>query len=476
MTEGIEISMGVVNQNDSVTPLSLSELTSQDITTFEEGITRMKQGFVEIKVALPEIKSALNRLVDLNKDDLSNALDAQTGEPQDENLDLIDGGVALFDATLDVFEILITEPTDQSTEAPFIHLFRGALALSVVGGDIGDSTSFEGTDEGFGDVVGNLTIVVDTFEQPAFSEFDLIDVGSSDDIQDTRAEIAGMFKFIKDAGNIAIGVGEFGIAATPALNGMNESLSILTAPGKNFTTVTPAEYDIAILKLDEVIGNATIMKAQGENVSRLIATMKSDAANESYGLMSDGADEFISLFEEFDLATNGANLLYIAQGFQSLMKTSKELQVVDTLIDNVKTDIDDIEIAALALDNITVQAEIVYVEANLTQTDSTLNSAKLHINSAVGNFTLVQGMTQMDDTAAALSSISARIDSIQGILGIEKITTTVAEWESDVFSFVTNVVNDTTATFLPITEALDHIETEFNGIQSDLDDVSIANE
>ncbi len=473
ITGGIDTSMTVLNEGTNSTGLFLTELTDAKLAEFEEGIEEMKIGFAHLTDAFPEIRSALQRMSSLDKDALNQALSDQGLGDTSEDLDMIDGAVNLFDATLNVFEILITEPTDGSHEAPFIHLMRGALSMSLVGEKIGGSTSFEGTSALFQQLVGNLTIVVDTFDLPEFAEFDKTDVGTSSDIQDLRDDIQGAFRFIKDAGNIAIGVGEFGIVAAPALQGMNDTMSILTAPGKNFTTVTPGEYDEAIANLDDVIVNATLMKLHGENVSSMIGNMSLNAANETYyGLMSDGATEFVTLFEEFDLATDGANFLYLALGFQSLMRTSKELQVVDGLINNIKTDIGDIEIAAAA----NISGDVIYeannVIANITETNNTLEIANDHIGNAIGNFSLIQNMTQMDNSKASLESISVHINNIQGPQGLTKIDDTITFIQNNPFVFIAGF-----QTYIDdLNDAVNYITNELELVQSDLTGVSIADQ
>jgi hypothetical protein len=58
---------------------------------------------------------------------------------------------------------------------------------------------------------------------------------------------------------------------------------------------------------------------------------------------------------------------------------------------------------------------------------------------------------------------------------LTKIETTIADWKANVILFVQNVFDlGHEVTFKPITDALDHIALEFEGIQSDLSDVSVA--
>ncbi len=460
--DGIKLAMSVLNMSSA---LALSTLTDDDLTTFNSGIAEMEEGFANLTKAIPNIKDALSDISEVDVDALNQALLDATGTDYSDNLSMVDGGTALLDATLNTLKVLITDP-EGPNRAPFIHLLYGALALFEIQGEIGDSTAFEGTGSLFQQVVGNLSIVVDSFDDPAFTAFNDLDVSSSTQINDFKNEINGVFQFVKDAGHIAISIGEFGIIATPSLEAMNDSVSIFSE-STNFSVIDDTVYDAKISLLDDVITNGSLMMAKGQEIDSRIRNMNIKSQNNTYGMMSDAATDFTDLFTDFNLTENGMNFYYLAGGFQSILKTIKILKHAQNSFGNLETSINKIQGSS---DNATIINELNNINANLTISEGLLNDSLVQVDDAIGNFTnLIPTMPQMNTTATALINIRGDIVDILGYndnRGITKIKSIA----SDQAAFLSDPVNKLNE----IQVELDYINTKFADINNQILNISIS--
>ncbi len=446
--------------------LSLS-LTSDEITTFNNGLDTMEEGFLNISSSISDIQDSLVSISGVDEDAFSASLLENFNISLSNELAMIDGGAKLLSSSLDVFDVLITDP-EGDDRAPFIHLLYGALALNEVSSSVGDSTSFEGTVSGFTNVRNNLSIVVDTFDDPAFAEFDTVDVGESTEILDFKAQIQGVFNFVRDAGDISISIADFGIVAGPALDIMNDSVSVFTQYD-NFTVIPDSAYDEKIANLDIAIANGSQMMAAGVTTDQLVVQMQTNSTNGSYGMMSDAASEFVGIFSTFNLTENGANFFYLAGGFQSLMKTAKSLSGVRALVQNIQDDVVIIQTSVI-VDNATITAKLNAIDGNMTESDATLNTSRLHIANAVGNFSAIgTSMPQMTATATSLTNISEDIREMQG-----------REDNRGIFK-IRNIANDPIGFFLDPFTKIDEVNTEisfimlkFTDIQNELSNISVS--
>lgn len=463
---GIAQAMSVLGGGTAL-GLSLS-LTSDEIATFNNGLDTMEEGFLNISSSISDIQASLASISEMDEVAFSEALLELLNQDLSGELDMVDGGAKLFSSALDVFDVLITDP-EGDDRAPFIHLLYGALALNEVSSSIGDSTKFEGTSSGFVNVRNNLSIVVDTFDNPAFTEFDTIDVGISPEILDFKSQIQGIFNFVRDAGDISISIADFGIAAGPALDAMNDSLSIFTEYD-NFTIIPDSVYDEKIAALDIAIANGSQMMSAGQLTDQLVLNMETKSQNQSYGMMSDAANEFVGIFSSFNLTENGANFFYLAGGFQSLMKTIQSLKGVRILVQNIQDDFVLIEEAAAILDNDTITAKLIAINGNMTEADATLDESRVHIGNAIGNFSAIgTSMPQMASTSAALAKINIHIEEMQGreddkgITKIRRITNDQPAFLAGLPGIITEV-----------TDEIDFIILKFGDIQGELANISVA--
>ncbi|MCY3412838.1 MAG: hypothetical protein INQ03_14470 [Candidatus Heimdallarchaeota archaeon] len=420
---GIDLSMGALG-DAALEPQGTLSLSANNLDDFNEGIAIMESGFDNLIEATPAIEEAVGTLLGLDDDALLNSVETYPqieGAINEDNLDLIRGGAAMFLSVLDVFKVLIsdTDPESDTISSPFVHLLKGALSLSDASGAIGDSSSFEGTESVFRHAISNFTIVVDAMKSPVFKEFERKDVGKSAMIIDTKKQMQGIFNFIADAGEIAISVGEFGLVANPVINTMNQTLSVYSDPQyDNFTMIPDAKFDSMVANLTNLYPEAEYMAILGAEVDYKVSVMANNTNSNAYGFMNSQAGSFVSTFQEFSLAENSANMFYLIGGFIGLTKTIKILSNVDARFKVVQSDLD--IISALDTGNFDLsQVEIIQntlgnVNNNLTIINTRLGSAIAPIGRAVSNFSLIgDSMPQMARTADSLDNIQSHIIDIQ---------------------------------------------------------------
>ncbi len=422
---GIDAAMSALDSSDS-SALSLSS----DIDKFNAGIAQMEIGFADFTSSVNYVKEAINTLLQLNDQELIDA--AAKNNLQDsinkEQLDLIRGAANLLDVTLDVFLVLINDANknDDNISSPFIHLMLGAYALNSASTAIGNTTSFEGTTSAFEAADSNFTVVVDALQDPAFDKFYNSDVGSSTVILDMKDQLTGIFRFIEDSGNIAISVSEFGIVANPVLTGMNETMSVFSAedpnnPGEklydNFTVIPDAVYDEMLVNLTILYPEAAYMKVTGDIVDFYLAQMINRTETGYYGMMTDQASSFAQSFQEFNLTENADNFEFMIGGFIGMINTIKGLRAVDGVFANIGDDLDVINQLDLANYNLTmldiIQTQLGYVNGNVTLANDMLDDTIPHIDNAIGNFSRIENMPQMNTTAQAFINIKEDIQQLQ---------------------------------------------------------------
>ncbi|MCY3413318.1 MAG: hypothetical protein INQ03_16890 [Candidatus Heimdallarchaeota archaeon] len=488
ISEGIMQSMSVIGGPAST--LVTSSLSQSELETFNAGITQMEAGFVNITQSIEDIQDAITKITQINEEELNNAMQAEAGTDVSGEIALMNDAAILFNSTLDVLKVLIADGSGE-VRAPFIHLIYGALALQDVTQAVGETTSFEGTEAIFGNIINNLTIVVDTFDDPVFTAYDELQLDDNSPVLEVRDQISGMFKFIRDTGKISIAVGEFGIAAAPVLTSLNSSISIFTDPQyDNFTVIPDSVYDEKIAELNDTLDDAILMNLKGNETQDLIDSMDARSENGTYGLMSDAAGEFNAIFAELDLATNGKNFYHIAAGFQNMMWTMKRLKGVQLNVQNIQhnmallqdltIDVGTINEARLIIDN---------MDGNLTQADEGLNRTRYRIGLTAMNFTAAgTTMPQLQSTGTALLSISYHMVDIQGHegeIGADEITyirgiaeiravTKVLKGYADDSDFVALATALSGGDMITITNALAYIELKFQEINYELGNVDIA--
>ncbi|MCH8909084.1 MAG: hypothetical protein IH840_18540, partial [Candidatus Heimdallarchaeota archaeon] len=478
--DGIGQSMAVLNSAGAT--LSLSQLDSADEAEFEAGIAKMKLAFIDLKEAIVFIDEVLINISEFDEDALNLAL-ANLGRegavPPEASL--IDGGVTLIGAALDVFDVLIT-PVNSSTvqptlgdsvdvEAPLIHLIRGALELSIVGEKIGGTSSFEGTDVNFAQIITHLTLVDDSFAHPAFTDFNQTDVGTDETLIDLKSQIQGVFNFVDDAGDVAIAIGGFGLVAGPALTLMNTTLTPLGELG--FENLTQSQFDQMIDNFEKqpggIIELATSMETEGITTDALVDQMATNAAKGDYGLMESAANDFVTQFEVFGLAKNGRNFKHIATGFNYLLRASKSLSTVSHEVDLMQGNFSEITALGSPLDN------VILVEANLGNMGTSLDIVKIELQLAddeivlaATSFSMVEDMPQLQSTADSLLAIGDNIDEIQTQIFIIDTETTALEVEAGLLDFTNFTTHVDT-----ITASLEAIDVEFQEIQLEMSGVGI---
>lgn len=453
---------------NGLTTLALAQ-TQDD---FEEGLRFIEIGMKNISDSLEDIKSGVSKLAQLKIEELEQSLGANGLSDQ---IALIQEGAILFNATIDMFSVLINpvEVNNQLSErAPLIHLLLGTRELNRAAAKIGTNTDFSGTETFFTHVVSNLTVFRAALEADAFDNFQQIEPTGTQ-IVEIKNQVSSSINFLRDASDVSINLGNFGAQVVPVLELTNQSLSIFTDPTKNFTTITNEEYDTSFTSLGQVLNDSVALNQTAFTLQDSLDTMESNAQNSGhYGLFTEPALQFTTLLNSFNVTQNAQNFVYLAHAFRNLILTAKEVKNIKLNVDNIKADVEVIQSQpddgskANELNNRASQ-----MEANLTEADGRLNNSIVFITNARGNLTLafVQGgMSQLSNINASMSAIVQDLKDIQGPLGMGKIKTILA----DPAQYVAD--NGITQTLTDFDDALTFIEGEFESIQASMSTMSIS--
>lgn len=447
LQDGMEKSMGVLTSVLGNANLQMSELSPGDEATFEEGIDDIQLGFENINDAIPDIKSALIRFEEVNK---AETLEAAAAEDVDveEQLDLIEGAINLLNSALDILSILISPSDFNSTagipvEEPLVHLLRGTISLSDASSAVGNTSSFEGevTSSAFENIVAHLEIVDDALADPGFDAFANTNVNDIEELLDIKTQLSGMFDFIQDAGRISIAMGGFGAVATRTLPQMNATLSIFEG---DFTLVDDSDYAAAELnftKSDGILNGSTQMRDDGAAIDALVTQMGIRSLADEYGLMSAGASDFISVFQEFDMGQNGLNFFYLANAFLNIIITARQLNIVDALVANIDSDAVFLaEFTDYINNSAAIDATITNIQGNSTLIKLSLDVIDVALTNAEGNFTaLGNTMPQMDPTSTAIGAIILNVETIR--FSIESIETETGTFPADFGELLIKIFN-----------------------------------
>ena len=402
LTNGITQSMAVVSSLGS--SLSLNQLTDQQLADFEAGITQMRQGFQDIKSALPEINDAIAQFADVQKDQIKNS--GQSTAQINDGIDTIDATVRLVNVTLVVFDVLIT-PYNSTSEEPFVHLLRGALAMKEVSNAIGSDSNYGETAPYFNAIIGNLTIVVDALTNEKFVEFVAVDVLGVNSVESVKEGINGIFEFIKDVGNIAINIGYYGLIAVPALHAMNSTMTKVTGE-PDFTNITQAEYDLRLVEFNDtstgITKQATDMQVAAATLVDSVKVMADKSTNSSkpYGYMQSAAADFATLFGGFRFQEDANNFYYMSFGLENTIRSLKRISLVRAEVNDIQTEFNILNGYTWPDNNTEITISINNINSTLNSIQISLDILNVTLTDAAGNFSL----TTMKDTAQSSHSIS----------------------------------------------------------------------
>ncbi|MHA2030045.1 MAG: hypothetical protein ACW99Q_11680, partial [Candidatus Kariarchaeaceae archaeon] len=448
-----------------------------DQQEFDDGLVLVKQGFGNFSDAIPEIQNALTKFEKINREETLDAAASQGVESDvEEQLNLIQGTVNLINAALDILNVLISPselppPSPGFTvEEPLIHLLRGALSLTGASSSVGDNSDFSGTGPTFQSIINHLTVVVDTFDDDAFNTFENdTDVLEVEELVDMKDQLQGMFNFIQDSGNIAISMGAFGLVASPTLISMNETLQVFKE--KEFTDITPTEYKDRIDDFDlpgGIIENATRMMNDGEAVDNQVLAMEVRSNNDEYGLLSTAAEDFVSVFKDFDMATNGKNFFHLSHAFSNILKTGRDMTVVDSEVAKIQLESAFLSTVDYINNASAIDDSILRIEASLTIINEKLANATIFVTYASGNFSEIgQTMPQMAQTSDALTGPTGIVSNIGATqTAITNMTTTTSTLPANNTDFINKLSI--------IEEQLGLVSVELDNVTDNLTKVEIA--
>jgi len=525
ISKGMNQAMAALNDSSTASLALLQSNSSQ--SQFEQGLDIIERGLDNFTDAIPNIKDAVNRLTsDINRDELTQALQSQGVTNVDSQLELLYSAVPLLSTTLDVFSNnnkkgLIDDPNgvaNDTERAPIIHLLLGARAMNQVQAKIGETTSFQGTGTLFREMIYHLNKTIAALSpsnNPAVQ--DLNDLTLSDaapaTIVQLKDQITGTVNFLRDAGNTTISIGQFGIIASPTLTSMNTTMTVLTN-SSDFTSLTKQEYNDVIGVFDGtdpdvqigIVANATRMQNAARNTKGQIDNLESNAQAKNYGFLNDPAVKFADQFRQFNLTRNADNFKYISTGFSSLLKGTRELTSVDKSIDNISGNVtvisSEISIAnqnasdgffGAAQTHLTnANNSVTTVETEIVTANSTLQVSKNHLLNASISFNKTTAtMPQMQKTSDSLAKISQKMENIQvgdgtkqGLTGIasdiDAIQVDIDQINTELnsgspqYSNIQPKINDINTKLGDIGDEINYIQTQFTGIQGDLTGVGIA--
>ncbi|RMG24971.1 MAG: hypothetical protein D6732_23085 [Methanobacteriota archaeon] len=452
----------------ALTGLAMAQTEDQ----FEEGLRYIEIGMQNISDSLDDIKAGVSKMAQIKVDELQASLgDQGIGE----QVVLIQEGAKIFNATIDMFAVLINpvEVNGQLSErAALIHLLLGTRELHQAASKIGDKTDFSGTGSFFENVVSNLTIFRNALNDPAFDNFQKLESNTTL-ISGVKEQVSSSINFLKDASDVAINLGNFGSQIVPVLELTNQSLSIFTDPTKNFTTITDDEYDNSFDSLGQVLNDSIVLNQTAFSLQASLDNMSKNAEDPGYyGLFTQPALQFTSLLASFNVTQNSQNFIYLAHAFRNIILMAKEMKNIQIDVNSIKTDV---EVIQSQPDDASKIAELnnraPNMDANLTDADGRLNDSVVFITNAKGNLTLAfveGGMTQLSNVDSSMSGIIQDIKDIQGPQGMGKIKTILA----DPSQYVAD--NGITQTLTDFNDALTFIESKFDSIQANLAQMSLA--
>ncbi len=448
---------------------ALALLQSND--TFEEGLRYIEIGMKNISDSLDDIKAGVSKLAQLKADEISQAM----GGGSADQIKQIQDGAKLFNATLDMFKVLIN-PIDingqNSTHAPLIHLLLGTRVLNKVAGKIGNNTDFSGTDTFFANVVSNLTVFRTALNDPAFDAFNNVELNDQT-MTEVKSQISSSINFLRDSSDVSIKLGDFGQQIVPILDETNTSLSIFTDPSKNFTTISDAEYNQSYTSLGNVITDAVVLNQTAFELNGLLENMSANAENPGYyGLFTEPAKQFTAMLEKFNVTQNAQNFIYLGHAFRNVILTAQELKKVNAAVDNIKSDFETIDSQP---DDASKATELIArapnIDGNITTADGSLNDSIIYITNAKNNFTLAYvkgGMTQLSNVNKSMNAIIDDIRDIQGPQGLGKIKTIMADPNQYIID------NGISQTLTDLSDSISFMQTKFGSISNNLGNMNLA--
>ena len=411
-------------------------------TLFDEGIAKVNEGLLILGNSTEYIDDALEELAKVDLEALIEETGTLPGVPEDFVADMmtqveqISTYLSIFEDAVTLIDVLLTKP-DGSEYATLTHFLYGAYNLFKAGDEIGTSTNFINETSGV-DTSLYFDIAADHFDV-VYNELlgpDVQGIAESD-----TPILNSTISFLTDMVGLTVPVCRLGGDLADVFFTMQTELTVFES--QDFENIT--NYPELISGMDNLRNATGELVIDATDVDTQIWEIR-QAANDSYGEMSEVALSFTDQMVEFNFTQNAYNADNLANSFYFMYDGLMHLRYGSA---NVTAGYEDFNNT-----NYVPDAENHFISAN-----DSLNTAIVDFTEASYyiNQTENGGMTQLAGARDAMLSIRNNLYGV--VASIEAL-----------ISIMT--LPDPSLEILTVQDTIANITTSFANVNSDLDNVN----
>ena len=418
MGKALELAFTALGIGTSSLALMLAQANSTiDEAKFEQGLNLLDVAQGNITIAIEQVKEAIKEAKKINFNELQQSMEQNMGDASTVNL--LEDGVFLSDQILDVFGVFLDPTVTGTNRSALEELLLGTKALKEAENKLGGSSLFNGTTPLFQAIVDHISPVLTALDNEKVNSFLNATPPQTDELKSFKDNADSGIKFIKDAGNVTIAFGNFGLTMAPIYEigtGVLDAFQgNLTAAGDDVLALPLTLFDNTwIPELTVMYLNASQLETTATVLDTGLSAMRATAANSEYGLFSEPAKEFASVLGGINYTQEVENIKALSGKLLSIMHAIRWLIVANTRYTDLQN----------SFNNATTDGNVNSSEATAmlgltTQLDEAINMTQWAVNNAIANQT--NSLEQATSLDQSLSVVSTQLDTkiIPGITTIK---------------------------------------------------------
>lgn len=387
----ISIPLCVEPYSDSTTEKYRIKRYQINDSLFEQGMAKVNDGIMHLGNSTDLIKDAYEEVKKIEFSNIYDMLDTLLGNNTDfvkTKIQEMEQYLYLFTNATDALEALIEQPLvngEKSQYTTLSHFLYGSYNLIKAALNVGDYSSFNGTEVFFEQANSNFSVVYNEFGKE-----EIIRVINSD-----TPFLNSTLSFLYDMAALAVDISSFGIDVGTVYGDLTHVVESFGVGYENIDDYSSLQSEVLdIIHLTDNLNNTAY------SIENRISIIQSNANNGTYEMFSKPSRKIANFLNGFNLTSNVINANNIAHSFYHLFNSMEHLKYTYANVTAGETQFNNTDFVA---------ANNSFVAAN-----NSFHSAVSEMELAIMymNETEAGEMVQLEDARTALINIKNTLDSI----------------------------------------------------------------
>ncbi len=389
----ISIPLCVEPYNNSTTKTYRIKRYQINDSLFEQGMAKVNAGIIHLGNSTVPIKDACEEVKKIEFSDIYDMLDTllrDNAEFVKTKIQEMEQYLYLFNNATGALEALIEQPMvngEKSRYTTLTHFLYGSYNLIKAALNVGEYSSFNGTEVFFEQANSNFSVVY--YE---FGKAEVMRVINSD-----TPFLNSTLNFLYDMAALAVGISSFGLDVGTVYGDLTRVVESFGIGYENITDYYSLQSEVLV-----IIGLTDNLTNTAYSIENRISIIQSNANNGTYEMFSKPSRKIANFLDGFNLTSNIINANNIAHSFYHLFNSMEHLKYTYANVTAGETHFNNTDFG---------DANDSFVAAN-----NSFYSAMSEMDLAIiyMNETEAGEMVQLEDARTALINIKNTLDSIIG--------------------------------------------------------------